>query len=736
MKNIRGEIHMKKNTYKIISSVLALTFLCICFGSNALPSKSNSEKTMIFSFSDLELNEASDYLQVNIGGSDALYIKDGFYMVPTVVETLCFPMGSEIISVEGTPGHIHRETVSKNLRVAPEPSVLGLKGDTGGDEAYLEPKSVDQWCIYDIGCGLIENKRNIIVKVQIFPVQYTPSKHCLDWAENIEVTITYKEPEGAFSYNDAFAFVIISPDTYCDELQDLVVHKNSLGVSTKLVSFSEIFNGDFFPAQGRDDAETIKYFIKEAIENWGISSVLLVGDSETFPTRYVHIRTSFSGGMVFVSDLYYADIYNETGFSSWDTNNNNIFGEYIWGDYFVTDNLDLYPDVTLGRIACINEEQVVTCVNKIIAYEENDAWAQEWFTDIVSIGGDTFPFPLSDIIEGEYGNDMVVDILDGFVPDRIWASNKRLLGGRGVQNIEEAINGGAGFVDFQGHGSPDGWSTHPADIEGYWIPEPKGYRNYHVANLTNGDKLPIVTICACGTSNFVEDNNCLGWSFISNPHGGGIASLSASETAYGARDEEVTEVYFGKMIMNAYKAYSQGASSFGEMWSTAIHSYIFPDMDRADLLTVEEWQSFGDPTLRIAGESVPPKQPGSPDGPSSGGVSTEYIYTASTSDPDDDQLYYLFDWGNGDVSGWLGPYTSDEPAEASYTWEKRGNFEIRVKAKDEHGVMGEWSDPLSVTIPKAKYRFDLILTRFVEQSLTLFPRLNNIMGLMGWFLIS
>ena len=181
-----------------------------------------------------------------------------------------------------------------------------------------------------------------------------------------------------------------------------------------------------------------------------------------------------------------------------------------------------------------------------------------------------------------------------------------------------------------------------------------------MVNLTKGFKLPMVMICACSKSNFYEDKNCFGWSFISNPDGGGIASLSSATTAFGGQDEKVTEVYFGKMIINAYEAYSQDATSFGEMWSNAINSYIFPEMDRADLITVEEWQSFGDPTLRIAGESVPPEKPDIPDGPSTGGIDTEYTYTTKTTDPDGDKLYYLFDWGDGEVSGWLGPYNPDE----------------------------------------------------------------------------
>jgi len=38
----------------------------------------------------------------------------------------------------------------------------------------------------------------------------------------------------------------------------------------------------------------------------------------------------------------------------------------------------------------------------------------------------------------------------------------------------------------------------------------------------------------------------------------------------------------------------------------------------------------------------------------------------------------------------------------SHTWEKRGSYEIKVKAKDVNGAESQWSDPLSVTMPRSK----------------------------------
>jgi hypothetical protein len=104
----------------------------------------------------------------------------------------------------------------------------------------------------------------------------------------------------------------------------------------------------------------------------------------------------------------------------------------------------------------------------------------------------------------------------------------------------------------------------------------------------------------------------------------------------------------------------------------------------------------------LAGLFSPPDKPNIPSGPTSGKAGVEYTYSSYTSDPDDHEIFYLFDWGDGTDSGWLGPYPSGEEVNASHAWDKKGNYEIRVKAKDILGAESEWSDPLSISISRNK----------------------------------
>jgi hypothetical protein len=148
-----------------------------------------------------------------------------------------------------------------------------------------------------------------------------------------------------------------------------------------------------------------------------------------------------------------------------------------------------------------------------------------------------------------------------------------------------------------------------------------------------------------------------------------------------------------------------------------------------DYKTLEQWQAFGDPSLAIAEESLPPNKPAAPSGPTSGDAGTSYTYSATTTDPDGDEVSYLFDWGDGKFSGWVGPYPSGNAGTASHKWSSGGTYQIKVKAKDDHGVQSEWSDPLPVTMPRGKIVQNTLFMRILERFPNAFPILRQIFGL-------
>ncbi len=191
--------------------------------------------------------------------------------------------------------------------------------------------------------------------------------------------------------------MIIAPSKFSSDLQKLVDHKISVGIQTVLKTTEEISN----EYSGVDEPEKIKYFIKDAMENDGAKYILLVGglksliwakprDDINQGTRdwYVPVRYSnlIAGEPGYLCDLYYADIYKEGGvFDNWDSNGNGVFAEWKG---FKKDDLDLYPDVALGRLACRNSREVKSVVDKIINYENNAD--PSWFKKMIVVSGDGF----------------------------------------------------------------------------------------------------------------------------------------------------------------------------------------------------------------------------------------------------------------------------------------------------------------------------------------------------------
>jgi Peptidase family C25 len=594
------------------------------------------------------------------------------------------------------------------------------------------------WFGYTVGCGLYDGVLSTIVNVDVYPIQYHPVEKIVEWAGQTDIVISYTTSPPQSSAREDYQLVVIGPAGYSAQISPLITHKIGRGVTSKFVSLTEIYDGTYFPATGRDNPEKIKYFIKNTIENWGTGNILLVGaagsGSTQLPVRDTHVYIADDpeyGDEVFVSDLYYADIYNGTGgFCSWDSNDNNIFGEFNW--FGQTDAVDLHPDVYLARLPATSTSQVTACINKIKTYENTPGYQQSWFSTIVLIGGDSFPDG-SAVNEGEFANKKVAGIMTGFIPDYLNVTNGKLTSWTptGVANIKSSINSGCGFVDFSGHGNTNIWATHPHEDFNTWVPTPvMGIKSSDIQTLSNGNKLPIVTVEACSTAKFASDTNCFNWAFVYNSNGGAIATLGCTGLGYSYVGSGVINGLTGKMGLDTYKAYkTDGSLTFGEMWSKALNRYIKSGMDDADYKTIEEWQAFGDPTLAIGESSQPPAKPQTPSGPATGNINTEYTYSSSTTDPEGDQVSYMFDWGDGTFSSWVGPVASGTTASAKKTYTVEASYQIKVVAKDSHGKLSVWSDPLAISMPyETQPPFLHFLEHLFERFPNAFPLLRLLLG--------
>jgi len=122
----------------------------------------------------------------------------------------------------------------------------------------------------------------------------------------------------------------------------------------------------------------------------------------------------------------------------------------------------------------------------------------------------------------------------------------------------------------------------------------------------------------------------------------------------------------------------------------------------------------------------PPSAP-TIDGPSSGSSGTSYTYGLCSSDPDQDEITYCVDFGDGSGEICVGPFPSGTCAQVDHTWSSQRSFIITATAEDSHGAKSDTST-LEVTMP----RYKLIQFSFILQILQNSPILKLLIGLLNY----
>lgn len=91
-----------------------------------------------------------------------------------------------------------------------------------------------------------------------------------------------------------------------------------------------------------------------------------------------------------------------------------------------------------------------------------------------------------------------------------------------------------------------------------------------------------------------------------------------------------------------------------------------------------------------------PLNPDEASGPASGSTDAADEFALTASDPDNDSVRFVIDWGTGyyDTTEY---FASEAVLTVSHTWETPGTFEVRFLAQDEKGLASNWS-PVHVVV--------------------------------------
>jgi len=609
----------------ILFTLIFSSFTAISIGKEVTP----KELSLKIQFSKPIIKEDQLYVNLEVKGANTCLNEPGKPILPMHNEKFTFPFGTKIKKVEYRISEIKFLTLANKIKPATEPVVPDLQkiANYNSIEKNLYKKEElfpNNWISYSIGAGLDENNCHVLfLIIQVFPVRYNVEEDEIYYVENFELTIIFQESENIFfPVTSEYDLLIISPKRFYKNLEKLVNHKDSYGINTILVTLDEIYNEKYFKSQGRDDAEKIKYFIKNSLEQWGIKYVLLVGgripglrEKWHLPVRYVNIY--WVNESSYISDLYYADIYDGMGeFSSWDTNNNGTYGEWPDSGQLI-DEMDLYPDVLLGRLPCRFKFELNVMINKIISYENSQISKK-----IVLSGGDNFddiPYGGNNEIEGELVCNKTIEYLSDFEAACVYASETNLT----ARNLRKALGKGGMFMHLHGHGSPLMWTSH----------KPFGFNEWEDGLVITdipfffNKEYPIVVIGGCHTSMFNISMTIYCWGGASfrglsdwllfKIRGGAIATLgytcfpvaspgeSGDLDGDGINEPDCVESGYGYIQLRFFYAYGEKDMQYlGECWNFAVGNYTdhfgIP-FERWHIHTIHGFVLLGDPSLKIGG---------------------------------------------------------------------------------------------------------------------------------------
>lgn len=276
-------------------------------------------------------------------------------------------------------------------------------------------------------------------------------------------------------------YVIITNETLRDAqgeytFQDLVQSKIDKGLNATVITVEDIeacpaywWDGEFgdgkYPIHN-DTACHIRNFIKDAYKNWETEYILLGGDGDgadvggesgddIIPARIIYSEILPDDSPA--SDLYYSCLDG-----SFDYNGNGTYGEPGDGlDINDDGEVDLLPEVFLGRAPVDNEEEVSNFVRKTLAYENceiNESLRSVWM-----VGEYTGWAPPSIEWAGDYKDEIKDGSSIGFITvgvsdlynvstlyDRDWVYPP---GDWPKSEIIGHINNGTHIINHCGHGN-------------------------------------------------------------------------------------------------------------------------------------------------------------------------------------------------------------------------------------------------------------------------------------------
>ncbi|MDD5570917.1 MAG: C25 family cysteine peptidase [Bacteroidales bacterium] len=487
---------IKQNTDDILSFI----------SNTGLVTKSGDVKTKAGNFSEIFIE---GYGSSNIIGEPKLPVLKKIIEIP-----LCDEFNIEIIDYSIKEYNLKYLGITNPIMPAQPPA---SKGDDISKRKFEFKKEVynkNEFIKYDlvkiVPLGIMRGMR--IARLEISPVIYNPVKNIIRVYNDIEVKITFVNPDASktnelrkssyspffestfkqFANNKDFPvsevnfsrypikYVIVADPMFQSVLQPFVQWKTKKGFTVV-----EAYTNN--PLVGTDTT-SIKNYLKGLYEagtviNPAPTFVLFVGDVAQIP--------AFSGKAgEHATDLYYC--------------------EYTGDDF---------PEVFYGRFSANDTNELKPQINKTLEYEQYLMSNPDFLGDAVLIAGVDATFAPS-YCNGQinYANSAYVNPSNNLTPYVYLYPNSADSAAKIIQRTDS----GACIINYTGHGGIDKW-VNPA------------FTNSDVNNLTNAGRYPLM-IGNCCLSNKFDEPLCFGEALMRADNKGAIGYIGASNNSYWDED--------------------------------------------------------------------------------------------------------------------------------------------------------------------------------------------------------
>ncbi len=375
-------------------------------------------------------------------------------------------------------------------------------------------------------------------------------------------------------------YVIITNDAMAPTFQQLADWKTQSGVPAVVRTLS------FIRAQypyGADDAERIRFFLRDAYARWGTKWVLLGGDTDVLPERLA-LNTNFYQEEHIAADIYYSCLDG-----NWNADGNSEYGEGYQDEFVTGDQADLLPEVYVGRAPVSTALEAQTFVNKTFQYERTPVGGYEnrwlFFAEVL------FPQPYNggpiDLDGAPLAEDILpfTDLNAGLTVKRLYENYTQPSYRPGSLPESKAavlpeLNLGYGLALHVGHGYRNSMSVGDASLV-----------NGDASALTNGNKLFNLYAIDCTSS--AIDFPCIGEAFLKNPNGGAVTVIGSTRFDFPTAGRAYQQEYFRLF-------FEDSVSAVGELQARQklpFSAFSFYDgVNRWTQLTLLQ---LGDPELRM-----------------------------------------------------------------------------------------------------------------------------------------